>query len=80
MRGDGPQTARGTPLEQGGLHMRTRLAAARIDVVIYDGVEPIDIGSTVGVVSMASRVLPGIAATTVAALAGPFRLAGWPAG
>jgi transcriptional regulator GlxA family with amidase domain len=56
--------------------MRNRLAAARIGVVIYDGVEPIDIGGTVGVVSMASRVLPGIAAITVAASAGPVRLAG----
>ncbi len=56
--------------------MRDRAAAARIGVVIYDGVEPIDIGGTVGVVSMASRVLPGIAAITVAASAGPVRLAG----
>jgi len=56
--------------------MLDRTAAARIGVVIYDGVEPIDIGGTVGVVSMASRVLPGIAAITVAASAGPVRLAG----
>ena len=56
--------------------MRDRTAAARIGVVIYDGVEPIDIGGTVGVVSMASRVLPGLAAITVAASAGPVRLAG----
>ena len=56
--------------------MRDRAAAARIGVIIYDGVEPIDIGGTVGVVSMASRVLPGIAAITVAASAGPVRLAG----
>ncbi len=56
--------------------MRDRTAAARIGVVIYGGVEPIDIGGTVGVVSMASRVLPGLAAVTVAASAGPVRLAG----
>lgn len=56
--------------------MRGRADAARIGVVIYDGVEPIDIGGTVGVVSMASRVLPGLAAVTVAASAGPVRLAG----
>lgn len=56
--------------------MRDQAAAARIGVVIYDGVEPIDIGGTVGVVSMASRVLPGITAVTVAASAGPVRLAG----
>ncbi len=36
--------------------MRDRTAAARIGVVIYEGVEPIDIGGTVGVVSMASRL------------------------
>ncbi len=56
--------------------MLDRTAAARIGVVIYDGVEPIDVGGTVGVVSMASRVLPGIAAIVVAASAGPVRLAG----
>jgi transcriptional regulator GlxA family with amidase domain len=56
--------------------MRDRTAAARIGVVIYDGVEPIDIGGTVGVVSMAGRVLPGITAVTVAAFPGPVRLAG----
>ena len=56
--------------------MLDRTAAARIGVVVYDGVEPIDIGGTVGVVSMASRVLPGLAAITVAASAGPVRLAG----
>lgn len=45
-------------------------------VLIYPGVEPIDIGGTVGVVSMASRVLPNVAATTIARHAGPLRLAG----
>jgi transcriptional regulator GlxA family with amidase domain len=56
--------------------MRDRTAAARFGVVIYDGVEPIDIGGTVGVISMASRLLPNIAAVTIAASAGPVRLAG----
>lgn len=56
--------------------MKDKAAAARIGVVLYDGVEPIDIGGTVGVVSMASRVLPSIAAVTIAASAGPVRLAG----
>ena len=50
--------------------------AARIGVVLYDGVEPIDVGATVGVVSMASRVLPGLSAVTVAKAAGPVRCAG----
>jgi transcriptional regulator GlxA family with amidase domain len=45
-------------------------------VLIYPGVEPIDIGGTVGVVSMASRVLPNVSATTIARHAGPVRLAG----
>ncbi len=48
---------------------------ARIGVVLYDGVEPIDLGGTIGVVSMAQRVLPAITAVTIAA-AGPVRLAG----
>jgi transcriptional regulator GlxA family with amidase domain len=56
--------------------LRDRTAAARIGVVIYEGVEPIDIGGTVGVVSMAGRVLPGLTAVTVAAEAGPVLLAG----
>jgi len=56
--------------------VRDRTAAARIGVVIYEGVEPIDIGGTVGVVSMAARVLPGLTAVTIAAEAGPVLLAG----
>lgn len=50
--------------------------AALIAVVIYHGVEPIDVGGTIGVVSMASRVLPNIRAVTVAGQAGPVRCAG----
>jgi transcriptional regulator GlxA family with amidase domain len=56
--------------------MRNRSAAARFGVVIYPGVEPIDIGGTVGVVSMARRVLPAIEAVTIAAEPGPVALAG----
>ncbi len=59
-----------------GSGTRGRSEAARIGVVVYEGVEPIDIGCTVGVVSMASRVLPGIEAVTIAMEAGPVRLAG----
>ena len=50
--------------------------AALIGVVVYDGVEPIDIGGTVGVVSMARRVLPEVASVVIARQAGPVRLAG----
>jgi transcriptional regulator GlxA family with amidase domain len=53
-----------------------RTAPARLGVVIYPGAEPIDIGATVGVVSMATRVLPTIAAITIAARPGPVALAG----
>ena len=56
--------------------MKTPADPALIGVVLYEGVEPIDVGGTIGVVSMASRVLPGIAATTIAARAGLVRLAG----
>jgi transcriptional regulator GlxA family with amidase domain len=49
---------------------------ARFGVLIYPGVEPIDIGGTVGVVSMATRVLPNVAATVIARHPGPVRLAG----
>jgi transcriptional regulator GlxA family with amidase domain len=55
---------------------RDRQAAATIGVVVYGGVEPIDIGGTIGVVSMASRILPAITAVTIAENAGPVMLAG----
>ncbi|MET0278860.1 MAG: DJ-1/PfpI family protein, partial [Pseudorhodoplanes sp.] len=45
-------------------------------VVVYDGVEPIDIGGTIGVLSMARRVLPSIEAITNAEKMGPVTLAG----
>lgn len=58
------------------LAMRGRHDPARLGVVIYPGVEPIDLGGTVGVVSMAQRVLPGVAAMTIAEAPGPVLLAG----
>jgi len=56
--------------------MRQPHDAALVAVVIYDGVEPIDVGGTIGVISMASRLLPGIRAVAVAERAGPVRCAG----
>jgi len=56
--------------------MKDRSANAKFAVVIYDGVEPIDIGGTVGVLSMATRILPGLETTIVAETSGPVRLAG----
>ena len=56
--------------------MQDRSAATRFGVLIYPGVEPIDIGGTVGVISMARRVLPAIEAVLIAAAAGPVLLAG----
>ena len=40
--------------------------SVRIGVALYDGVEPIDLGGTLGVISMASRLLPGLSAVTIA--------------
>ena len=47
----------------------------RFGVIVYDGVEPIDIGGTVGVVSMARRVLPNIEAVVIGAKSGAVTLA-----
>jgi transcriptional regulator GlxA family with amidase domain len=55
---------------------RLRSEPATVGVFIYDGTEPIDIGGTVGVVSMACRVLPAVRAVTIARRAGPVALAG----
>ena len=60
----------------GRSRLRARDEPTRFGVVIYDGVEPIDLGGTVGVVSMAARVLPAIEAVTIAHAAGPVALAG----
>jgi len=49
--------------------------AVRFGVIVYDGVEPIDIGGTVGVVSMARRLLPNIEAVVIAAQTGTVTLA-----
>jgi transcriptional regulator GlxA family with amidase domain len=54
---------------------RGRDEKALIGVLIYAGVEPIDIGGTVGVVSMAARVLPQVEAVVIAREAGPVVLA-----
>ena len=48
----------------------------RIGVVLYDGVEPIDLGGTLGVISMAARLLPGLTGVAIAETAGPVRCAG----
>jgi transcriptional regulator GlxA family with amidase domain len=56
--------------------MKDRNAPALFGIVVYDGVEPIDIGGTVGVISMARRVLPAIDSVTIAEKAGPVVLAG----
>ena len=56
--------------------MRDRSAAANFGIVIYQGVEPIYIGGTVGVISMARRMLPAIEAAVVAAEPGQVALAG----
>lgn len=55
---------------------RDREAPALFGIVLYPGVEPIDLGATFGVLSMASRLLPCLRATTLAARAGPLTLAG----
>jgi transcriptional regulator GlxA family with amidase domain len=47
----------------------------RIGIVVYEGVEPIDVGATFGVLSMARRVDPGIEMFLVAARPGLVRLA-----
>ena len=48
----------------------------RFGIVGYDDVEPIDIGATYGVLSMARRIEPSIEMFLVAARAGAVRLAG----
>jgi transcriptional regulator GlxA family with amidase domain len=56
--------------------MKERHASTRFGIVVYDGVEPIDVGATVGVLSMARRLLPNLDTVVVAEQAGPVRLAG----
>jgi len=49
---------------------------ARFGIVVYPGVEPIDLGATAGVISMARRVLPAIECVIIADKPGPVELAG----
>ena len=56
--------------------MKDHDAETRIGVLIYDGVEPIDIGGTVGVMSMARRLLPGLVDLVIAPRKGPVVMAG----
>jgi len=44
-------------------------------ILIYEGVEPIDLGATFGVLSMARRIEPSIHSFGIAAKAGPVRCA-----
>jgi transcriptional regulator GlxA family with amidase domain len=44
-------------------------------IIIYEGVEPIDLGGTIGVISMAQRTLPALRYAVIAQEAGPVRLA-----
>lgn len=55
---------------------RGREAPARIGILVYDGVEPIDLGGTLGVISMARRVLPQLGDAVIAREAGPVTMAG----
>ena len=45
------------------------------DILIYDGVEPIDLGATFGVLSMARRIAPDLAWAGIARSAGPVACA-----
>jgi transcriptional regulator GlxA family with amidase domain len=56
--------------------MRDRDAPARIGIIVYPGIEPIDLGGTVGVLSMARRILPNLADAVIAAEPGPVHMAG----
>jgi transcriptional regulator GlxA family with amidase domain len=55
--------------------MKELTESALIGVVVYDGVEPIDVGGTIGVLSMAQRLLPALRHVTIAESAGQVRLA-----
>jgi transcriptional regulator GlxA family with amidase domain len=56
--------------------VKQRNQPARIGIVVYAGVEPIDVGATAGVISMARRVLPAIECVIIAAEPGAVELAG----
>ena len=55
--------------------MREKSAKTTFAIHIYDEVEPIDVGATFGVLSMARRIAPGIGMFLVAERAGPVRAA-----
>jgi transcriptional regulator GlxA family with amidase domain len=55
--------------------MKQLAEPALVGVVLYEGVEPIDVGGTVGVLSMAQRILPGLRYVTIAECAGAVKLA-----
>jgi transcriptional regulator GlxA family with amidase domain len=55
--------------------MREKSEKATFAIHVYDGVEPIDIGATFGVLSMARRIAPGIGMFLVAQSAGSVRTA-----
>jgi transcriptional regulator GlxA family with amidase domain len=55
--------------------LKEQFEASLIGVVVYEGVEPIDIGGTVGVISMATRILPELRYSVIAERKGPVRLA-----
>src|ERR1700730_19420236 len=44
-------------------------------ILAYEGIEPIDIGATYGVLSMARRLLPGLRFFVVAKSSGELRMA-----
>jgi hypothetical protein len=56
--------------------MRKRDEPVCLGVVLCDRVELLDVGGTIGVVSMTGRVLPAIEAVTIAHAAGPVAFAG----
>ena len=56
--------------------MKQQNEPARFGIVVYPGVEPIDLGATAGAISMARRVLPAIECVIIAAKPGPIELAG----
>ena len=56
--------------------MKQREEPARFGIVVYAGVEPIDLGATAGVISMARRVLPAIECVIIAAKPGAVELTG----
>lgn len=55
--------------------MKSASDPAMIGIVIYEGVEPIDVGGTVGVISMAQRLLPALRYVTIAPQPGAVTLA-----